>query len=185
MPYTALLLLAALAVLALLIVVCGPKAAASAAKPGILGAVYRNTGSYGSPTWTRWDLVRSVTPGFNWDWLDGSNRGTRAKLYAKGQIDLPFALEVRADDADAAYVAFWAAAMSPTTTVDLLILDGRITVEGAMGVRAEFLVGIGGQPQGAGDLIVTTFDLRCAVPNSGPPKSVVMGATSTPSFTDF
>lgn len=179
------LFLLALAALAVLIVVCAPKAAVSAVKPGILASVYRNTGSYGSPTWTRWDLVRSVSPAIPWDMVDASIRGTRAKLWAKTQVDLVFSLEARADDADAAYVAFFDAAMSPSSVVDLLILDGRIATEGAMGVRAEFNVSFASQTQGPGDVVYTTFDLKPAWTSNGYPNSVKMGAASTPSFTAF
>lgn len=188
------ILFAVLALGVLLFVVLGvilgglplPCTAASAVKPGILGSVYRNTGSYGSPSWTRWDLVRSVTPGFNWDFVDASTRASRAKTYDKTQIDLPFALEVRADDADTAYVAMWAAAMSATSVIDFLILDGRIATEGAMGVRGEFLVGISGQPHDIGGVIYTTFDLRAKwTSNAAGPSSVVMGASSTPTLTAF
>lgn len=156
----------------------GPKAAINA-------GAYRNTGTYGSPTWTEMTLVRDVTPAYAWDFGDASARATRAKLYAKTQIDLQLSLVMRADDLDAAYQAMVAAAMSPTGVVDLLILDGDITAEAAVGVRGEFGVSISGQAQGAGDIVYTTFELKAAPSSNGVPKSVLMGAASSPTFTAF
>ncbi len=160
-------------------------AATSAVKPGIAAVVYRNTGTYGSPTWTAMTLVRSVSDNSKWDTGDTSTRASRAKTAAKTQVDLPHDIEMRADDADTAYVAMFAAWASPTSVVDLLILDGAIATEGAMGIRAEFIVCGRPQNQGAGDIIYTSFPIMPAWTANGPPKSVVMGAASSPSFTSF
>ena len=160
-------------------------AATSAVKPGIAGGVYRNTGSYGSPTWTEVTLVRDVSPTFPWDMADASVRATRAKLYAKTQVDLGFSIVIRADDADTGYVALFDAAMSPTTLIDMMILDGDIATEGAMGIRMHANVSMGSQTQGAGDIVYTTFDLKPGYSSDGVPKSVKMGASSAPSFTSF
>ncbi len=92
--------------------------------------------------------------------VDASIRGTPAKLFGKGQVDLAVSLEVRADDLDAGYQALWDAAMDQDTTIDLLILNGLVTVEGSLGIRAEFLVNMTGDTQGAGDLIYSTFELK-------------------------
>jgi hypothetical protein len=159
--------------------------ATSAVKPGIAGAVYRNTGTYASPTWAEITLVRDVAPGFPWDLVDASTRASRAKLSAKTQADLKVQLTVRADDADAGYIALFDASVSPTQLPDLMILDGKITVEGAMGLRAEWNVNFSSQSQGAGDIVYTTFDLAPGWTTNGPPKSVKMGASSAPAFTAF
>lgn len=160
-------------------------AAAAGPKVGIKGFVGRDTGTYAAPTWSEMTLVRDVTPAFPWDFGDASSRASRAKLYAKTQVDLGIQLVMRADDVDTDYQAMVTAAMSSSAVVDLLILDGDIADEGAVGVRAEFLVSIGGQSQGAGDVVYTTFDLKAAPTANGVPKSVVMGASSAPTFTAF
>jgi hypothetical protein len=160
-------------------------AATSAVKTGVLCACLRNTGSYGSPTWTEMTLVKDVTDNSKWDMGDASIRATRVKLYAKTQVDLPQTINMRADDADTAYVAMFDAWASATTVVDLLILDGDIATEGAMGVRGEFLVTNRPQNQEIGGVIYTAFDLLPAWTSNGYPKSVKMGAASSPSFTSF
>lgn len=154
-------------------------------KAGIAAKAYRNTGTYGSPTWTAADLIRDVQPAFPWDMVDASARSTRAKLFGKTQIDLSIQLVVRADDLDVAYQAFVTAAFSPTSNIDMLILDGPITAEGARGVRANFIFSISGQPQGAGDIVYSTFDIKPTYSTDGVPSSVVMGSASAPTFTAF
>lgn len=160
-------------------------AAASAVKPAIEGVVLRNTGTYGSPTWTEIELVRDVNPAMPWDMGDASSRATRAKLYNKTQIDIPYSIVVRADDADTGYVALFDASVSPTTVIDMMILDGPISTEGAMGIRCHFLVNFASQTGGAADNCYTTFDLKPGYSSAGVPKSVKMGASSVPSFTAF
>lgn len=158
-------------------------AAASFTKAGIAGVTYRNTGSYGSPSWTAQDFVRDVSPATPWDMVDASIRASRAKLFGKTQIDISGQLVMKADNANAGYQAFFDASQSPTAVLDLLILDGAIADEGAMGVRAEFNISFASQSQGAGDVIYTTFDYKPAYTTNGYPKSVKMGAASTPTFT--
>jgi len=164
-----------------------PMAAVAGAKPAIAGVVYRNTGTYGSPTWTAQPLVKDVTPSTGWDMSDASVRGTRAKLYLKTQIDLGFQIMMRADDADADYAAWVDAAVSPATKLDLLILDGPITAEGARGTRGEFVVSIPSQAQAIGDVVYTTFEVKPAPGTviSDYPKAVKMGPASAPTFTAY
>ena len=126
-------------------------------KAGIAGVAYRNTGTYGSPTWTAAPIVADVQFALPWDFGDGSSRVTRAKLYGKTQVD---------------------ASVSPTAVLDMLILDGPVTKEGARGVRAHFLFSLAGQPQGRGDGVYTTFDLKFGVSSEGVPSAVIVGASS-------
>ena len=156
----------------------------SANKPGIGGRLYRNSGTYGSPTWAQIDRVKDVTPSMPWDMVEAGSRATRAKLYMKARTDLSIQVVCKADDADAGYGALRDAAVSPTTVVDCLILDGAITIEGARGWRGEFLVNLTGQPQEIDGSIYDTFELKPTfTTNAAGPSTVVMGATSTPTFT--
>lgn len=159
-------------------------AAASANKPGIGGRLYRNTGTYGSPTWTHQDRVLSVSPSMPWDYVEAGSRGTRAKLYMQARADLQIQVQMKADDADVGYLAFRTAASVPGTVVDCLILDGLISVEGVHGWRGEFLVSLSGAPQEADGSIYDTFDLKPTfTTNAAGPSTVVMGAASAPTFT--
>lgn len=160
-------------------------AAAAGSKAGINASAYRNTGTFGLPTWTAVGLIRTVTPGGAWDFADASARETRVKLFGKTQVDLSGQMECRADDADTAYVALLAAAMSQTAVIDFLILNGPITKEGASGFRGEMLLSYAGESQGLGDNVYTQLDYKPAWTSNGYPKSVVMGASSAPTFTAF
>lgn len=159
------------------------RAAASAVKLGINAKIYRNTGTYGSPTWTAIDLTRDAQMNLPWDFGDASARATKVKLYAPTQIDFAISCVVRADDADAGYNALWDAAVG-ADALDLLILDGPITVEGTRGVRAHFTPSLTGMSQGAGDVEYGNFDLKAAYSSDGNPKCIEVGASSALTATE-
>lgn len=153
--------------------------------PGIRGGAYRNSATYASPTWVIMPLVRDATPQWVWDFVEASVRATSAKLYAKSQVDVGGSLVLRADPADAAYLALIDASASRTSVLDLLLLDALITVEGSHGIRGEFLVGAEPQDQSIGGVIYTTFQLKPTYTANGFPGYVVMGAASAPTITSF
>lgn len=158
-------------------------AATSAVKVGPGGKAYRNTGTYGSPTWTAMGLVRSVSPSMPWDMVEAGARETRAKLYAKARADLKVSFDMRADDADDAFSAVADAAVSPTVLLDILFLDGPLTAEGARGFRAAWNINLTGQPQEIDGSIYDQFEAAPGWSSDGYPSTVKMGATSTPTFT--
>lgn len=160
-------------------------AATSASKPGIGAVVYRNTGTYGSPTWTAQALVQSVSGGKVWKWAEAGARETRAELSVKTRVDLTRKIVMRGDDANAGAVAFMDAADSPTSKLDLMILNAAITVEGARGVRAEFLINETEEAQELEGSINPEFECKPASTSNGFPSSVTMGASSVPAFTAF
>lgn len=155
----------------------------SAFKPGIGARTYRNTGSYGSPTWTAQVEHKDVTLAMPWDWVEAGTRATRAKLFGKARTDITVTIVCKADDEDADYENLINAAFLPTTVVDLLVLNGLISVEGVRGVRAEFLVNLDSEPQMIDDSIYPTFTLKPTFTTNGYPGTVVMAASSTPTIT--
>lgn len=157
-------------------------AAEDTAKVGINGAVYRNTGTEGAPTWVEVKRVRSVSPSFPWDMVLVDSRETRAKQYATTQIDPMAQIEVRASDADAGYLAILDAAETGEE-IDLLILNGKLTNEGAHGMRASWLVSCTGETQGAGDAVYDTFDCKPGV--AFIPRAVVVGAAEAITETEW
>lgn len=157
-------------------------AATSEVKVGVRAKAYRNTGTYGSPTWVAMGLVKDATPNMPWDMLEAGARETNAKLYAKGRADLSVQFTMRADDADAAYNAVADAAASQTATLDLMFLNAAVTKEGARGFRAEWLINLTSEPQEIDGSIYDQFEAKPTWTSNGYPKTVVMGATSTPSF---
>lgn len=152
-------------------------AAASFAKIGIKAAVYRNSGTYASPTWAAVPLTRDVQVSAPWDMADASSRGSRVKLYAKTLMDITITITLRKDDADTQAVAILAAAMGGTA-VDFLVLDGLISVEGSSGFRGPMHVNFASEDQGAGSVIYTNYELKPAFVTAAPIKAVVTGSGS-------
>ena len=157
-------------------------AAASQLLPGINCGLYKNSATYATPTWVDQTLAKSAKPGFPWDFAEASWRETPVKLYAKTLVDLSYQVLMRSDPASTIFTAWVAAHWSRTGVLDLLILDSKITTEGATGVRGEFLVSISDAAQEIDNIVYTTFDLKPTYSANGFPQSVVMGASSTPSF---
>ncbi len=152
---------------------------------GIAAVLYKNSGSYGTPTWGAQNNIRSVTPGFPWDFADSPSRATPIKIYVKTQVDLAIQVMMRADPADANYTAWVDAHWNRTLVLDLLILNAKLATEGARGLRGEFLVSMTNEAQEIDGTIFSTFDIKPTITNNGLPKSAVMGASSTPTFTEI
>lgn len=151
--------------------------------PGSVAGAYRNTGTYGSPTWTEITSAQGGEIGDQWDFGDASKRVTRAKLYQKTQIDMASKLTLVANPAAADYVAFYGAAQSKTASLDCLLLNGKISTEGAIGIRSEFQISRQKENQEMGGVIVNNFDLMPIATTNGVPSTVVMGAASAPTIT--
>lgn len=158
-------------------------AATSFVKQGIKAVIYRNTGTYGSPTWTAVTLVRDLTVSAPWDMSDASTRASRVKLSAKTMMDITIGIVLRADDLDAAAVALYSAAFEDTA-IDFLVLDGLISVEGSSGIRCHMLTNLTSQDQGSGNVIYNNYDLKPTYSSEGVPKMIVTGATSALTATD-
>lgn len=160
-------------------------AESSAVQLGIRSSVLRNTGSYGSPTWSAITLVRNATSSAKWNRGDASIRATRAVLQEKTQVAISGTVEVRADPADAGYQALFDAAMADSTgAIDLMILGGPITQEGVKGVRGYMNLDFEDNHNIDG-VVYTTFAFDTAWNSGGYPAKVEMGASSTPTFTQF
>jgi hypothetical protein len=121
-------------------------------------------------------------PGKPWDFAEAVTRETPVKLFAKTLVDLSCQVMMRADPASTIYAAWVDAHWSRTAVLDLLVLNSKITTEGAQGIRGEFLVSL--SDDAAGDRGHRLQHLRpeAHVTANGLPKSVVMGASSTPTF---
>lgn len=156
-------------------------AATSAVKPAIKAIVYRNTGTYGSPTWTSMTLVKDVTPNTQWVFGDASVRATRVELSHPTQMQYEISMTMRDDDADAGVQAIKTIAMTGDN-LDLLIMDAPISIEGARGVRAHFHAAQT-QDQSIGAIIYNTFTLKPGFHTDGYPKYAVAGSGSALTYT--
>lgn len=162
-------------------------AAVAAPMPGAIAGAYRNTGSEGTPTWAEMTSVAGTTGfGDDWEFGDASKRSTRAKLYEKTQIEVGGTLRVLADPAAADYAALIAASASPSSFIDLMVLNGKVTIEGACGVRAGYKVKRLGNQEMNG-IIYDEFECKAHMSGASAvtPRTVVMGAASSPTFTSL
>lgn len=128
-----------------------------AAKHGIDCTLARNTGTWGSPTWTELTCVVEVDPPPGWDTTEIKTRASRVKFGAKTMFGLEFTFRVLCDDSDTGYTALMTAFQSLTADVDLLLIDGPVTTVGSFGFRGHFQIAEGGQPQPPDDVLYRTF----------------------------
>lgn len=136
--------------------------------------LYRNAGSYGSPSWTVIGLVSDLSSKGNWDMGEGSTRLSRAKLYAKTMLDIEITGKIREDLTDAGYAAL-AAQLNSDTPIDLLVLDGPSTTNGQRGYRADWHVSTNDQDQGLGTVIFDSFTLKPGISDNLPMRALVSG----------
>jgi len=161
-------------------------AASGGAKAGINAKVFRNTGTYGSPTWTEITLAGDVQVAPPWQMSSFQTRETKFVLNAKTLIDLSVTLQVRVDDANAGYQALLAASRSSSSLLDILIVNGALTKEGSSGFRAHFNVNQTGEDQSTGvGALFANFELKPGLSTDGYPKVVTIGeaVSGTPTIT--
>lgn len=103
---------------------------------GIDCKVYRNSGTYGSPTWSLVNPVIEVTVNLENSAFDASNRDSNYRLQLPALTDISVDLRMHKDKADADFEALEDAAQG-RTTIDLLILDGVQTSGDSDGWRIQ------------------------------------------------
>jgi hypothetical protein len=102
--------------------------------------IYYNAGTYGSPTWTEIDTVKDVSRTSEWERSDVTCRKHRRKrAYVKTIQEQSFEFELTAFVTDAAYLAL-EAAFDGSDSMEFLVLNQAITVNGARGIRGSFHV---------------------------------------------
>jgi hypothetical protein len=114
---------------------------------GINAKVYRNTGTWGSPTWTEVPEFESVQIDPRYTEGESNSRDSR---FARGKLTLAGCsatarLKVKPGNTNFESLMD---AFALATAVDLLILDGPRTTVGSRGIRAEFNLMAAGDDQG-------------------------------------
>lgn len=103
---------------------------------GIDCKVYRNSGTYSSPTWALVNPVIEVTVNLENSAFDASNRDSNYRLQLPALTDISVDIRMHKDKADADFEALEDAAQG-RTTIDLLILDGVNTLDASDGWRIQ------------------------------------------------
>jgi hypothetical protein len=148
---------------------------------GILAKAYRNTASYGTPTWVEIDKIADLAVNPSWDEAEGGSRDSRVKKIAKTMLGIEITGRIKVDTADAGYIAL-RDAMYTDIAIDLLILNGASDGNGNHGWRADWHVFEGGEDQAMGNRLYMDFVLRVADTANDPKYAEVSGGA--PTFTD-
>lgn len=98
--------------------------------------VYRNSATYGSPTWSIVNPVIEVTIDSSVGTIDASNRNSTYRLMLAGLLEWSATIKFNKDKDDTDFVALETAA-NGRTNVDLLILDGVRTSTSSTGFRVQ------------------------------------------------
>lgn len=103
---------------------------------GIDGKVYRNSGTYGSPTWALVTTVIEVTVNLENSQIDASNRNSNYRLSLPALTDISVDLRLHKDKDDTHFLALETAAQT-RANIDLLVLDGAQNVAASDGWRIQ------------------------------------------------
>ena len=105
-------------------------------KLGLEAKLYRNTGTYATPTWKEMENVKDLTLNLEASEADATTRGNggwRATVAAlkEGSIEFEMVWDTADDDFTAIQEAYFNG-----TEIEFAVLDGDVTVGGTQGLRA-------------------------------------------------
>ena len=107
---------------------------------GLDAKLYRNTGTYESPTWVEMTNVKDLTLNLESGEADVTTRGAagwRATVATLKEGTIEF--EMVWDTADAGFTAIQQAWFG-NASIEFAVMDGDITVAGSQGLRATFSI---------------------------------------------
>jgi hypothetical protein len=109
-------------------------------KLGLNAKAYRNTGTYGTPTWVEMSNIRDANLNDAMSEADVTRRASGGWREMEPTIrEVSFEYDAVNIDADAEVLAI-TAAHAARTSLDIAILDGPVATAGSEGVRGHFKV---------------------------------------------
>ena len=155
---------------------------------GINAKCYRNTGSWGSPTWSEVTCISDFTLPVGWDTVEAPTRASRVKSGARTLVALNPTGKLKSSVDEENYLAFWEALMaapgSAEEELDLLILNGPHTTNGCRGYRGMFIVTKGDEDQGLGNALFNDIALMpSAFATASEPFSSAVVTAGAPVYT--
>lgn len=150
---------------------------------GLNARLYRNTGSYGAPTWLHVDIISNLTYTRTPEVQEFYIRRSKIKYKVKTGIDFSITGNLLAELNTTEYEV-WDDAMNGDDVLDLLVLNAAETVVGARGIRADFQVAGADESQNPTDIIMPNFTLN-VYPTTNLPKKAKVLAGPTLDFADF
>lgn len=150
-------------------------------KKGYLAKMYRDTGTFGSPTWNEVDVVKDIAYTYVKESLEASTRASgKVKEYEPGRGDFTITGKIRSDEDSADFVAFETAFLADSL-LDIMILDGGSTVNGSRGYRMEFKLHKLDEDQAEDGILYREFELKPCISSNA--KQSVLVASGAPAFT--
>lgn len=151
---------------------------------GIEASLYRNTGTYGSPTWAELMCVSDCAVNPAWDTAEALIRAARVKMRRKTLlgIEIPAKL-LKTVTGDTGLIALQDA-MNDDSEIDILALDKDTTTVGSRGWRFYTQVYQSNQSQNPGDLLYEDMIFAPTIPTDGNyPKHAEVTAGPALTFT--
>jgi predicted secreted protein len=122
--------------------------------------LYRNTGTYASPTWDLIGNVKDLTLSLEKDETDVTTRSSGGwKEFVDGMKDATVEFGMLWDTGDADFDAFQGAFIN-NTAVEVLVLDGLVATSGSEGLRATMMVKSFTRNENLGEALMVDVSLR-------------------------
>lgn len=138
-------------------------------RKGITCKFYRNTASYGTPTWAEVHEVSDWKENLDWQKAAAGSRLTRVGQSVKTQLDLSWTGTLKDDGGTNAEAI--KDALLTDQVLDVLILNGPITENGVRGYRTDVQVFSGSNSQGLTEVVYPEI-MIAPTPSANAPKAV-------------
>lgn len=141
---------------------------------GLDGFLYRNTGSYSTPTWSELEHVKDLTIAAEVNEVDASDRASVFALIEKGLIQFTVEFSYRYADGDTEWEALITELLARGSGQEFAIMDGDITDSGEVGWRMDAHVMAANQSQELETAQALDVTLKpCANANGNPQRYTV------------
>ena len=152
---------------------------------GIESGLYvRTGGNFASPTWTELTEIGDLTQNASWKTAEVEVRTSPATMAVKTTIDIgvSFKMLYRPSGPTAAYNTV-IAALATRDVVDVMVINGSNTTNGARGWRYEGQVTSGTEDQGTQAVIMPDIEIKPTITNNVPASVLV--SSGAPVFTSL
>jgi hypothetical protein len=149
---------------------------------GVLNEAYRNSATFGTPTWVEMTFINDLVVNPVWGTSPANDRSSQVGSEAPALLSLSVTGTVKVMQSDTGYLALRTAFLA-ATPIDLMFLTGPSTTTGESGFRCEWLIKSMSQDQGTG--IGQTYDSIEFVPHglSTNVKHTVVVTAGAPVYT--
>lgn len=138
--------------------------------------LYRNTGTYASPTWDLVSNVKDLTMSLDKDEVDITTRASGGfKEFIDGMIDASIDFGMVYDTADTDFTAIRTAFFAKTA-IEFLILDGLVATAGNQGLRVTCMVKGFTRNENLGEALMVDVTLRPVKNGNAAPAWFTVGA---------